>query len=96
MKYVDNNYRYEDLSFNGLNLMCHGMETGLKLEIDENFRHMYWIIRDPDFRSDKAYNLTNAKEGAKNFFLAHMNSDEPDINKIRYPVSQLEARTEVL
>lgn len=83
MTYVDNNYRHADLGWNGLALTCRRLETGLKLVQDEKYNHMYWIVRDPDFRSKNFYNLVNARENCRNFFLAHLNSDEEDINRIK-------------
>ena len=91
MKYIDNNYRYKHLGFNGLFLTCYGKETGLKLVKDENYNWMYWIVREPDFKSKNFYSITNARENCKLFFLAHMNSDEVDINKIRLPWASAEA-----
>lgn len=85
MKYVDKNYRHKHLGFKGLSLTCFNLETGLRLIQDEEHKHMYWIVRDNDFKSKNFYNLINARENCRILFLTHMNSDEPDINAVILP-----------
>lgn len=60
---------YQRYGFELEKLQYAGKDTGIKLERDKKYEHMYWIVGDklPDGRSVEMYNLTNAKDNAKVF-----------------------------
>lgn len=82
MMFVDKGYRHNQLNWKFKKLYRGKEFTGFELEQDLEHTFMWRIVRKPDFRSKQIYNLINAKENTRLFYLKFMNSDVEDINLI--------------